>query len=203
MRITRLYLVITVGVLVGLSYIGFDHYKKAQVKQAEAERMSLLQQHGQDAEVDDAAAEAQYQAAQEANLRARPDAEDSLAIADEMLGTARADGKDVSLASLTIEQARDAYAREEYQQAWSLARQAIEEVQQAPRIEAVRRGEYTPSGGDTVYYTVQRGDTLWHIARLNRHYGLGSKWYDIWKANEGTIPDFDLIHPGQEILIPR
>ena len=48
------------------------------------------------------------------------------------------------------------------------------------------------------YYTVQRGDTLWGIAK--KFYGNGSKYPEIAKANNISNPD--IIHTGQVILIP-
>jgi len=51
-------------------------------------------------------------------------------------------------------------------------------------------------------YTVQSGDTLWSIAKMPQHFGQGHRWYDIWKANEDIIYDFDSIMPGEVITIP-
>ena len=48
---------------------------------------------------------------------------------------------------------------------------------------------------DTVMYTVQRGDTLYSIAR--RH---GVSVWDIVSANGITNPN--LIYPGQQLRIP-
>ena len=48
------------------------------------------------------------------------------------------------------------------------------------------------------YYTVQRGDTLWGIAK--KFYGNGSKYPEIAKANNISNPD--IIHTGQVLLIP-
>lgn len=53
-----------------------------------------------------------------------------------------------------------------------------------------------------ILYTVQRGDTLWSIAKKSEHFGEGNRWYDIWKANEDKIFDFDHIVAGQELVIP-
>lgn len=62
-----------------------------------------------------------------------------------------------------------------------------------------------PVGGGKTH-TVEKGDTLWDIAR--REYGDGGKWGVIFEANRKTeqnpdgIEDPDLIHPGQELVIP-
>ena len=47
-------------------------------------------------------------------------------------------------------------------------------------------------------YTVESGDTLWAIAE--RFYGDGSKYQVI--ADASSIPNPDLIHPGQVLTIP-
>ena len=49
-------------------------------------------------------------------------------------------------------------------------------------------------------YQVQSGDTLSKIAK--RVYGDASEWTKIWEANKDTIPNPDLIHPGQQITLP-
>ena len=65
----------------------------------------------------------------------------------------------------------------------------------------VRESDLTKSSGgssDKRYYTVVRGDTLWGIAK--RFYGNGSRYPEIAKAN--NIPNPDIIHVGQVLLIP-
>ena len=54
----------------------------------------------------------------------------------------------------------------------------------------------------SVSYVVERGDTLWKIAKRKEHFGQGHRWYDIWKANEGQIHDFDRLVSGQTLTIP-
>jgi nucleoid-associated protein YgaU len=53
--------------------------------------------------------------------------------------------------------------------------------------------------GDTEY-TVQKGDTLSHIAQA--HYGRASQWRRIFDANRGLLDDPDRIQPGQVLRIP-
>jgi len=48
-------------------------------------------------------------------------------------------------------------------------------------------------------YTVVRGDDLWNIAV--RAYGDGYKWVEI--ARENSIITPGLIHPGNELVLPR
>lgn len=64
----------------------------------------------------------------------------------------------------------------------------------------VRESDLKASSGGTEqrYYTVVRGDTLWGIAK--RFYGNGSRYPEIARAN--NIPNPDIIHVGQVLLIP-
>ena len=50
-------------------------------------------------------------------------------------------------------------------------------------------------------YTVQKGDTLWKIAK--EFYGKGSEWTRIHEANKDVIRDPDLIQPGWSLRIPE
>ena len=59
------------------------------------------------------------------------------------------------------------------------------------------------SPGDTLAersYTVQKGDTLSHIAKA--HYGKPNKWHVIFDANREQLQDPDKIFPGQVLRIP-
>ena len=49
-------------------------------------------------------------------------------------------------------------------------------------------------------YTVQKGDTLSHIAQ--HHYGKASKWHAIFDANRDQLDNPDLIQPGQVLKLP-
>jgi colicin import membrane protein len=49
-------------------------------------------------------------------------------------------------------------------------------------------------------YVVRRGDSLWRIAR--RHYGRGSKFRRIYRANRRKIRNPDLIFPCQRFRVP-
>jgi nucleoid-associated protein YgaU len=49
-------------------------------------------------------------------------------------------------------------------------------------------------------YTVEKGDTLSHIAKA--HYGRASKWRAIFDANRDVLDDPDRIQPGQVLHIP-
>ena len=54
---------------------------------------------------------------------------------------------------------------------------------------------------EPVFYTIQKGDTLWGIA--SEFYKNGSKYPLIVEANLEVIKDADLIYPGQAIRIPE
>ena len=49
-------------------------------------------------------------------------------------------------------------------------------------------------------YTVQKGDTLSHIAKA--HYGRAHDWSRIFEANRDQLDDPDRIQPGQVLRIP-
>ena len=53
----------------------------------------------------------------------------------------------------------------------------------------------------TQTYTVERGDTLSHIAQ--RFYGKASGWHGIFEANRDQLDDPDRIQPGQVLKIPQ
>jgi len=54
-----------------------------------------------------------------------------------------------------------------------------------------------------VMYTVVRGDYLWKIAAMKRHYGDGMKWMRIYSVNRDQIKNPDLIYPRQVFYIPK
>jgi len=62
--------------------------------------------------------------------------------------------------------------------------------------------EATPAGENpyTQWYEVKKGDTLWKIAK--DHYGDGSLYPEIFKANQDILTDPDKIKVGQKLRIP-
>ncbi|SFW60986.1 LysM domain-containing protein [Sinomicrobium oceani] len=50
-------------------------------------------------------------------------------------------------------------------------------------------------------HVVQKGETLGKIAQ--KYYGDSSKYNTIFKANTGQLKNPDVIHPDQELVIPR
>lgn len=57
-----------------------------------------------------------------------------------------------------------------------------------------------PAAGTGQTYTVKSDDSLSKIAK--HFYGDGNKWHRIYEANRDKIKNPDLIHPGQELIIP-
>ena len=53
-----------------------------------------------------------------------------------------------------------------------------------------------------VFYTVQKGDTLWKIAETHYGKGQGAKYTEIVKANTPPVKNPDLIQPGWVLRIP-
>ena len=49
-------------------------------------------------------------------------------------------------------------------------------------------------------YTVQRGDSLWAIAK--DFCGSGARWYSIYQANRSRIHIARLIYSGMKLVIP-
>jgi nucleoid-associated protein YgaU len=113
----------------------------------------------------------------------------TIAIAGEYWKIARKENRDLAKGQATLRRAKEEFSKENYDEAIGLAKRSIEELKTAPKLE--------------VRYTVKRGDNLWNIAKMERHYGRGSLWVKIWRANEKIIPDFDLIYRGQVIVIPK
>lgn len=50
-------------------------------------------------------------------------------------------------------------------------------------------------------HTVQSGETLGKIAK--QYYGNASKYTAIFEANTNILKSADVIHPGQELVIPN
>jgi len=71
---------------------------------------------------------------------------------------------------------------------------------QQPVTPVAMASNQTPEYGSTVgggSYTVQKGDTLFKIAR--EHYGEASAWRKIAAANPGAG---NVIKPGQKLILP-
>ena len=58
--------------------------------------------------------------------------------------------------------------------------------------------EDTPE--ETTYYIVVSGDCLWNIAK--NHLGSGTRYVEIYELNKDIIKSPDLIHIGQQLVMP-
>ena len=113
----------------------------------------------------------------------------AVAVAGEYWLKGKKEGKDIAVAQETLRKAKEKLNLEDFDQAETLARQSIEEFKSAKDL--------------NVMYTVKRGDCLWKIAKMPEHYGKGSMWPVIWRANKKKIPDFDVLRKRLVLLIPR
>jgi nucleoid-associated protein YgaU len=60
--------------------------------------------------------------------------------------------------------------------------------------------EAAKAAAEEKYYVIQKGDTLWAIAK--KYLGDGNRYPEIFEANREVILDPDKIFPGQKIRIP-
>ena len=67
-------------------------------------------------------------------------------------------------------------------------------------VVSVREQGNSPAPTQGTTYTVQKGDTLWNIAK--KTYGDGSKYTKIYEANKDKITNPNLIYVGQVLTIP-
>jgi nucleoid-associated protein YgaU len=56
------------------------------------------------------------------------------------------------------------------------------------------------TGSSGIFYVIQRGDTLWAIAK--RYLGSGLRYPSIFQDNRTVIDNPNLIHPKQEVKVP-
>lgn len=70
----------------------------------------------------------------------------------------------------------------------------------APSAPTAAQPEATQPADSSVFYTIQKGDTLSKISK--QFYGDPNKYRYIVEENSGVIEDADKIYPGQTIRIP-
>lgn len=68
-------------------------------------------------------------------------------------------------------------------------------------VEGVAAVEDEVAGGDPVFHTVEKGDTLWAISE--KTLGSGARYNEIFEANRPMLSDPDKIYPGQVLRIPQ
>ncbi|MGE5174802.1 MAG: LysM peptidoglycan-binding domain-containing protein [Hyphomicrobiales bacterium] len=105
-----------------------------------------------------------------------------------------------------IREAKDALAALELRRA-PLARAADSLAARADSLSAlVAAAPPAPvatSATGAATHRVLPGESLWRISRQDDVYGAGHLWRRLYDANRDRIGNPDLIHPGQEIRIPR
>lgn len=72
---------------------------------------------------------------------------------------------------------------------------------EAPEILAAATRATGSDATQIAAITVQKGNTLWAIAR--ERYGQGTQYVQVFEANRDLIRDPDLIYPGQVFTLPR
>jgi len=60
-----------------------------------------------------------------------------------------------------------------------------------------------PDPGPRTRHVVRPGESLWAISASPDVFGKGSRWRKLYESNRAHIKNPDLIHPGQELSIPR
>lgn len=117
----------------------------------------------------------------------------TIAIAGEYWKIAKKDGRDLTKGQMTLRQAKENFTAGVFDRSIDLAKQSIQEFKTAEKRIVTKHVEYK----------VKYKDNLWNIAKIGKHYGRGAMWVKIWRANEKKIPDFDIIHSGQILIIPK
>ncbi|MBO4300438.1 MAG: peptidoglycan-binding protein LysM [Desulfovibrio sp.] len=81
---------------------------------------------------------------------------------------------------------------------------AVLQVGNKAGIAGVKTDEVTVTSpaGESDFYEVKKGDTLWKIAETHYGKGKGAKYTVIFEANRPMLKDPDKIYPGQKLRIP-
>ena len=68
-------------------------------------------------------------------------------------------------------------------------------------VPAILGAKIIPGYQNYLEHVVKPGETLWAIA--TQHYGSGNLYYRLVAANPHTIPNPNVIHPGDIVRVPR
>lgn len=68
-------------------------------------------------------------------------------------------------------------------------------------VEGVAAVDDNAGGTDPVFHTVEKGESLWKIAKATL--GDGNRYNEIFEANRPMLSDPDKIYPGQTLRIPQ
>lgn len=85
---------------------------------------------------------------------------------------------------------------------WGIIYRANRDQVKDPNILSPNQKLKIPRGKPNTW-KVYRGESLWRISSYPEVYGTGTKWPQLYRANEDQIKDPDLIYPNQVLEIPR
>jgi hypothetical protein len=203
MQLTRLHIILLIIVISIISlYIAQYIQNKTKIKKME---IGKIEQPIQPVEISSPVAQVPKEIDKSI-------ANTTIAVAGEYMKLSKKENKDVKKGQIVLREAKKQFEIGNYSRAYYLAKQSIEEFKSAKIVEihpAVKIKKEFKSKTFTKkstkhgkYYTVKHGDCLWNISKMPQHYGRGSMWVKIWRANESKIPDFDIIYSGQILVIP-
>ena len=116
---------------------------------------------------------------------------------------AELDAQDLGTDNVTIEVEGDkAVIKGEVADQGTLEK-AIVAVGNTLGIAKVEADVAVPDAAEPVFYTVEKGDTLWAIAETSYGKGGGPKYNQIFEANKPMLKHPDKIYPGQVLRIPQ
>ncbi|MBN1621906.1 MAG: LysM peptidoglycan-binding domain-containing protein [Endomicrobiales bacterium] len=184
MKITRLHILLITIIIATLVIYVFQFIQQKRI-QEESAFQKVIESRVPEIEVKKEEVQKQKKPVPKKDLAVQ-----AVAVAGEYWKITKEEGRNYKIGQTTLRKAKEYLKTEDYENAWKLARQSIDEFKAAPVLRSK-------------YYKVCRGDCLWNIAKLPQHYGRGSMWVKIWRANESKIPDFDIIYTGQMLYIPK
>lgn len=131
-----------------------------------------------------------------------PEVQTAIDDANAAIQTARDIGAEWRGARKLVNQAEAAGADCNDEEALQLANEArLMAEEQAAFTRSQQEDEGMGEGDGDRSYTVVRGDTLWDISASTLAYNDPYQWPLIYRANQDSIDDADLIHPGQRLTI--
>jgi nucleoid-associated protein YgaU len=184
MKITRLHLLLVLIIAISLGIYGLRRYKEIVRLKEQELRVETGREQKLKKMVLEQSAILQQRMAKESLL-----AKEAVAVAGEYYKIAKQQGKIIDPGQGILRQAKEVLLRGQYEPARILAHQAIEAFRNAPAAE--------------MKYKVRRGDCLWNIAAMKRHYRRGFFWPVIYRANKTEIHNPRLIYPRQVFRIPK
>lgn len=101
-----------------------------------------------------------------------------------------AEGLDISVEGDTVKVTGDAVSQE--------MREKV--ILAVGNVEGVAAVEDDTSGPEPKFHTVEKGDTLWAVAK--KALGDGNRYTEIFEANRPMLSHPDKIYPGQVLRIP-